>query len=287
MSGIKDYFSLVKIQHTVFALPFALIGFFLAYKMNGEAFSWRTLLLVLVCVFFARNAAMGFNRYLDREFDKENPRTALREIPRRIITPGSALWFVLANAVLFMAATAFLNRLCLILSPVALFVVLGYSFTKRFTSFAHLVLGTGLALAPIGAYLAVTGRFDLLPLLYSFAVLFWVAGFDIIYALQDYEFDMEHKLRSIPVLVGKKNALILSAIFHVVALGLIYSAGFMGHAGWIHWTGVAVFTALVVYQHLIVRPHDISRVNMAFFTLNGIASVIFAGFVIADLFISR
>jgi 4-hydroxybenzoate polyprenyltransferase len=286
MSGIKDYFSLVKIHHTIFSLPFAMIGFFLAYKENGESVSLRILLLVILCVLFARNAAMGFNRYIDREFDRLNPRTSLREIPRNIISPKSASLFVVLNVVLFIVATGFLNPTCLILSPVALAVVLGYSFTKRFTALAHLFLGMGLALAPIGAYLAVTGHFALLPLLYSFAVLFWVAGFDIIYALQDYEFDVEQKLRSVPVVVGKKNALILSALFHVIALGLIYAAALLGGAGWIHWTGTLIFTGLVVYQHLLVKPDDISRVNLAFFTLNGIASVIFACFVIADLFIS-
>ncbi len=285
MSGIKDYFSLVKIHHTIFSLPFAMIGFFLAFHENGETVSLRILLLVILCVLFARNAAMGFNRYVDREFDMKNPRTALREIPRRIISPKSALWFVILNAGLFMLTTWFLNRLCFFLSPVALLVVLGYSFTKRFTSFAHLFLGMGLALAPIGAYLAVTAHFAAVPLLYSFAVLFWVAGFDIIYAMQDYDFDIEHRLKSIPVLVGKRQALILSILFHVVALGLIYLAGYLGDFGWIHWTGAAIFTGLVVYQHLLVKPDDISKVNLAFFTLNGIASVIFACFVIADLYL--
>jgi 4-hydroxybenzoate polyprenyltransferase len=286
MSGIKDYFSLVKIHHTIFSLPFAMIGFFLAFTEEGGSVSWRILLLVVLCVLFARNAAMGFNRYVDREFDMKNPRTALREIPRKIISPRSALWFVILNCALFILTTWFLNPLCLYLSPVALMVVLGYSFTKRFTALAHLFLGMGLALAPIGAYLAVTAHFAVLPLLYSFAVLFWVAGFDIIYALQDYEFDLEHSLRSVPVMMGKRNALLLSVLFHVVALGLIYIAGYIGAFGWIHWTGAVLFTGLVVYQHLLVKPDDISKVNLAFFTLNGIASVIFACFVIADLFLS-
>lgn len=285
MSGIKDYFSLVKIHHTIFSLPFAMIGFFLAFKENGDTVPLRSLLLVLLCVLFARNAAMGFNRYIDRDFDRRNPRTALREIPRDIISAKSAMWFVVLNVVLFVAATAFLNNLCLILSPVALLVILGYSFTKRFTGLAHLFLGASLALAPIGAYLAVTARFDLLPLLYSFAVLFWVAGFDIIYALQDYDFDVEQKLKSVPVLVGKRWALVLSAGCHLLALGLLYAAGFVGGFGWIHWAGAIIFTGLVVYQHLLVKPNDISKVNFAFFTLNGIASVIFACFVIADLYL--
>lgn len=285
MSRIKDYFSLVKIHHTIFSLPFAMIGFFMGFRATDEAISWRILVLVILCVFFARNSAMGFNRYVDRKIDKANPRTSRREIPNRIISPGSALAFVIVNAALFILTTAFLNNLCLILSPVALLVVIGYSFTKRFTALSHFFLGAGLALAPIGAYLAVTGHFSVLPLLYSFAVLFWTAGFDIIYALQDYEFDTEHHLRSVPVMAGKRNALILSALIHVIALGLIYAAAIIGGFGWLHWTGAAIFTGLIIYQHLLVKPNDLSNLNLAFFTMNGIASVIFACFVIADLYL--
>jgi len=283
MSGIKDYFSLVKIHHTIFSLPFAIIGFFLAFSENGETVSLRILLLVILCVLFARNAAMGFNRYVDREFDKKNPRTAIREIPRNIISPKSALLFVVVNCIAFIVTTAFLNTLCLFLSPVALFVVLGYSFTKRFSNLPHVFLGMGLGLAPIGAYLAVTAHFAVLPLLYSFAVLFWVAGFDIIYALQDYDFDVTNNLRSLPVWLGKKNALILSALFHIAATSLIVAAGLIGPFNYLYWTGTGIFILLIIYQHLLVRPNDLSRVNLAFFTLNGIASVIFACFVVADL----
>lgn len=283
---IADYFSLVKINHTIFSLPFALIGFFLAVKVNEENLSFRLLILVLLCVLFARNAAMGFNRYVDREFDKNNPRTALREIPSAIIKPESALIFVIMNAVMFMISAYFLNFLCFILSPVALLVVLGYSLTKRFTFLSHIFLGFGLALAPIGAYLAVTARFDMLPLVYSFIVVFWVAGFDILYSLQDIEFDKSANLKSLPVLLGKRNALILSAVFHAVAIGLVLIGGILGNFGYLYWTGGAIFTILLCYEHLIVRPTDISKVNLAFATMNGMASVIFACFVIADLFLN-
>ena len=282
---IADYFSLVKINHTIFSLPFALIGFFLAVKVNGENLSFRLLILVLLCVLFARNAAMGFNRYVDREFDKNNPRTALREIPSAIILPKSALIFVIINAVMFMISAFFLNFLCFILSPVALLVVLGYSLTKRFTFLSHIFLGLGLALAPIGAYLAVTARFDMLPLVYSFIVVFWVAGFDILYSLQDLEFDKSANLKSLPVLLGKRNALILSAVFHAVAIGLVLFGGILGNFGYLYWTGGAIFTILLCYEHIIVKPTDISKVNLAFATMNGMASVIFACFVIADLFL--
>jgi len=284
-SKIADYFSLVKINHTIFSLPFAMIGFFLAVKTHGENLNFRLLLLVLLCVFFARNAAMGFNRYVDREFDKKNPRTALREIPRAIIHPKSALVFVTINAMLFMLMSYFLNILCFLLSPVALLVVLGYSLTKRFTYLSHLFLGLGLALAPIGAYLAVTGRFDLLPLIYSFVVIFWVAGFDILYALQDISFDKSENLKSLPVILGKRNALILSAIFHAATIFLVIFGGITGHFHFLYWTGTAIFTLLLCYEHLIVKPDDISRVDLAFATLNGMASVVFACFVIADLYL--
>ncbi|MEI7662083.1 MAG: UbiA-like polyprenyltransferase [Bacteroidota bacterium] len=286
-SGIANYFSLVKINHTIFSLPFAMIGFSLAIKAHGENLNLRLLFVVLLCVFFARNAAMGFNRYVDREFDKKNPRTALREIPSAIIQPRSALVFVIINALLFILFSSFLNPLCLVLSPAALLVVLGYSLTKRFTYLSHLFLGLGLALAPIGAYLAVTARFDLLPLIYSFVVIFWVAGFDILYALQDISFDKSENLKSLPVILGQRNALVLSAIFHLVAVGLVTLGGLTGHFGLLYWVGAAIFSMLLCYEHLIVKPNDISRVDLAFATLNGMASVIFACFVIADLFLRQ
>jgi len=285
MSTIKDYFSLVKISHTIFSIPFAMIGFFLAIRENVGNIDFIILFLVILCVFFARNAAMGFNRYIDREFDQKNPRTALREIPRAIISPRSALLFVILNSVLFIITTAFINPLCLILSPVALMVVLGYSFTKRFTYLSHVFLGLGLALAPIGAYLAVTGEFALLPLLFSFCVLFWVAGFDIIYALQDIEFDRNENLKSIPVTMGARNSLILSAFFHLIALFMLIAAGIIGPFDLLYWIGLVIFTVLITYQHLIVKPSDFSRVNLAFATLNGVASIVFAVFVITDLYI--
>ena len=285
MAGIRNYFSLVKISHTVFSLPFALIGFFLAAGEHTGDISFRVLTLVILCVLFVRNAAMGFNRYADREFDRANPRTALREIPRTIISPRSALWFVVLNSALFIATTAFLNTLCLILSPVALLVVLGYSFTKRFTALSHLFLGCGLALAPIGAYLAVTAHFAFLPLLFSFCVLFWVAGFDLLYALQDMDFDRSRNLKSIPASIGAKGSLILSTGFHLIALLLLVLAGIVRPFGILYWAGLAIFTLLIIYQHLIVKPSDFSRVNLAFATLNGVASIVFGGFVIADLYI--
>jgi 4-hydroxybenzoate polyprenyltransferase len=311
MTVIKNYLSLIKFSHTVFALPFALIGFFLGADSGAVSWlhnpnnitGWGTrisepaffdlnkgmlqdrFIAVILCMVFARSAAMAFNRYLDRSFDAQNPRTAIREIPAGVIKANSALLFTIAMSVLFVFTTFFINRLCFALSPVALLVVLGYSFTKRFTPLCHLVLGLGLSLAPIGAYLALTGKFDLLPVLFSFTVLFWVSGFDIIYALQDEEFDKKYQLKSIPAWLGKVRALRVSEALHVLSACSLLAAGWLGAFGIWYWVGVVFFIALLVYQHLLVKPHDLSKVNMAFFTTNGIASVLFAVFVIADILV--
>jgi len=312
MTKVKNYLSLIKFSHTIFALPFASIGFFLAINSGkiehghwnlNESIGWvpqpfnadflqhygyailAKFILVLLCMIFARSAAMAFNRFLDRNFDAKNPRTAIREIPAGIISSNSALRFTILMSVLFITTTYFINPICFYLSPVALFVVLGYSFTKRFTPLCHLVLGVGLALAPIGAYLAVTGKFALLPILFSFTVLFWVSGFDIIYALQDEEFDKKYELKSIPAWLGKAKALHVSEVLHVFAALCVIAAGVYGGFGWLYWMGVAVFAGMLIYQHSIVKPDDLRKVNIAFMTANGIASVVFAAFVIADILI--
>ena len=263
-------------------MPFALIGFFLASQQYN--FEWITLLYVVLCMVFARSAAMAFNRYIDRDIDIINDRTTqIREIPNRTITAKNALLFVVINAMLFVLTTYFINSLCFALSPIALLTILGYSYTKRFTVLCHLVLGLGLSLAPIGAYLAVSGIFDIIPILFSFVVLFWVSGFDIIYSLQDEEFDKEQKLHSIPVLLGKKNALNLSKVLHFLTFSSLSIAGLLGNFGLYYWIGFLIFSALLIYQHTLVKKDDLSKVNLAFFTTNGIASVIFGIFVILDL----
>ena len=328
MSKVKSYLSLIKFSHTIFAMPFAMIGFFLGLtKVMGfgseysgigqwnlnKTIGWgvekvpysddslmhhliagvnplfvigKYFVLVILCMVFARSAAMAFNRYLDRSFDAKNPRTAIREIPAGIIKAKSALLFTIVNCLLFIVCTFFINRLCFYLSPVALLVVLGYSYTKRFTPLCHLVLGLGLSLAPIGAYLAVTGQFSLLPILFSLAVIFWVSGFDIIYALQDEEFDKSQKLYSIPSWLGKAKALRVSELLHLLSAACVVIAGLYGEFGWLYWAGVIVFAGMLIYQHSIVKPTDLRKVNLAFMTANGIASVVFAIFVIADLFIN-
>lgn len=326
MNTVKNYLSLIKFSHTIFAMPFALIGFFVGllhadyatsvvpgwhtivfppmWNETGLDFSEDSLLgkmfkgynpkaaialyfgLVILCMVFARSAAMAFNRYLDRNIDAKNPRTAVREIPKGIIPANNALVFTIISCALFIATTFFINRICFYLSPVALLIVLGYSYTKRFTPLCHLVLGLGLSLAPIGAYLAVTGVFALLPILFSIAVICWVSGFDIIYALQDEEFDKSQQLYSIPAWLGKAKALRVSELLHLLSAAAVVFAGYHGHFGWLYWIGVAVFIGMLVYQHSIVKPNDLRKVNIAFMTANGIASVVFAIFVIADLFVN-
>jgi 4-hydroxybenzoate polyprenyltransferase len=315
MSTVKNYLSLVKFSHTIFAMPFAMIGFFLGVRYFNDVTGYYThgfasispaseaekilrylphsddevikrFLLVVGCMIFARSAAMAFNRWLDVKFDALNPRTAIREIPKGIISKNSALRFVIFNCIAFVVCTWFINPLCFGLSFVALAVVLGYSYTKRFTPLCHLVLGLGLSLAPIGAYLAVTGHFALLPLLFSFTVIFWVSGFDIIYALQDEEFDKTQKLYSMPSWLGKAKALRVSEALHVLSTACVIVAGIYGQFGWWYWIGVAIFMGMLIYQHRVVKPNDLSRVNLAFMTANGVASVVFALFVITDLFFS-
>jgi 4-hydroxybenzoate polyprenyltransferase len=234
---------------------------------------------------FARNAAMGFNRYLDRHFDKLNPRTALREIPAGILKAKSVLLFVAVNSLLFITTTWFINPLCFYLSPVALFIILFYSYTKRFTYLCHFVLSLGLAIAPVGAYLAVTGAFDWPPVLLGLAVFFWVSGFDIIYSLQDEDFDNELNLKSIPAFIGRNRALLISKIIHFLAATFVVAVALAITGNWLHWLGVTIFTGLLIYQHTLVKSGDLSKVNIAFFTTNGIASIIYGLLVITAFYI--
>lgn len=280
---LKQYLSLIKFSHTVFALPFALIGFTLAVVYEQQPFEWHLFIKMLLCMVFARSAAMSFNRWLDRKYDALNPRTAQREIPAGIIKPENALWFTIINSVLFIVTTLFINITVFYLSVVALFVILFYSYTKRFTALCHIVLGIGLALAPLGAFLAVTGYFTWLPVLFSFSVLTWVAGFDIIYALQDEQFDRSQELHSIPAAFGIKRALWVSNILHLLSASFIIAAGVLGGFGWLYWIGSGIYIGLLVYQHTLVKPDDLSKVNMAFANTNGAASIVFATFTILSL----
>ena len=299
MKKINKYLSLIKFSHTIFAMPFALVGFFmgvffLSQKEETGQKGWEVVadyfsshlfifLFVILCMVFARSAAMAFNRYLDREFDAKNPRTAIREIPRGLISPASALRFTILNALLFMGSAYMINATCFMLSPIALLVILGYSYTKRFTALCHIVLGIGLSLAPTGAFIAVTETIDTSIVFLSLAVIGWVSGFDIIYSLQDETFDSEEGLSSIPAKLGRKNALLVSRLLHASTILLIFSSGYLFGLDWIFAIGSALFSGLLVYQQSIVKADDLSRVNIAFMTANGIASIVFALFTITDL----
>ena len=283
--NIAKYFSLIKFSHTIFALPFAAIGFSLAVWYANYPFEWRLLLCVLLCMVFCRSAAMAFNRLVDYKFDKKNERTENREIPAGVISPRAALIFVILMSLLFIATTWFINRLCFFLSPIALAVVLFYSYTKRFTSLCHFFLGIGQALVPIGAYIAVSAEFAIIPIIFSFIVLGWMAGFDIIYALQDEEFDRRESLHSIPERLGRKNALRASIGIHVVTATLVVIVGFIAGFSWLYWIGSVLFIGCLIFQHTIVSPNDISKVNLAFSTTNGFASIVYATLTIASLFV--
>jgi 4-hydroxybenzoate polyprenyltransferase len=287
---MKKYLSLIKFSHTIFAMPFACVGFGLGVTDQWGSFQdvdlsgwiWKGL-GVIACMVFARSAAMAFNRYLDRNIDAMNPRTSMREIPAGLISPKRALAFTLINSILFVAAAGLINPLCFLLSPVALLVVLGYSYTKRFTALCHLILGIGLSLSVIGAYLAVTGSFSLLPLIFSFVVLTWVSGFDILYAMQDESFDRAQSLHSVPAWIGGRRALLISSALHFLTIAALFLAGIWGDLGLWYWTGVLIFTGLLIYQHALVSADDLSRIDLAFMTTNGIGSVVFALFFLAEL----
>lgn len=281
---------LVKFSHTVFAMPFAMTGFVCALKFGvaemPDTGEWLLLLLqVAACMVFARNVAMGFNRWADRDIDAANPRTAGREIPAGVITPARALVFVAVNAVLFVAVAASINKLTAVLSPVALAVIMFYSWCKRFTSLAHLVLGLSLGIAPAGAYIAVAGELSAIPCTLSLLVMTWCAGFDIIYALQDAEFDRRNGLHSIPSRFSVRTSLGISIALHTVSFAALMLFASMMPQGWPLWCGCTVFTALLVLQHVLVTPSRQRNIGIAFGTLNGIASLLFALFVIADLII--
>jgi 4-hydroxybenzoate polyprenyltransferase len=285
----KSYLSLIKFSHTLFALPFAIIGGILGYQSNPNLANKEKFIIglsALGCMIFGRSAAMAFNRYIDRRIDKANPRTATREIPSGIISERNAVIFIISCILLFIVCAGLINTTCLLLSPVALLVILGYSLTKRFTFLCHFILGLGLSLAPIGAYLAFNPVFSFIPVAYGFGVLCWVAGFDIIYALQDESFDKSQSLHSVPVKLGTRNSLILSILVHALVPLSFYFASTLQTAlvqnGILFWIGYTIFVGLLIYQHIIVKPKDLSKVNLAFFTLNGIASVLFAVFFIAN-----
>ncbi|MEA5006365.1 4-hydroxybenzoate octaprenyltransferase [bioreactor metagenome] len=287
MSAYK-YLKLVKFSHTVFALPFAFIGFFMANETVAEAsnvYSWRLLILVVLAMVFARNSAMGFNRYVDRFIDAKNPRTAGREIPAKVISPKSVLFFVVINVLLFITTTAFINNLAFMLSVPALMVIMGYSYVKRFSALCHYVLGLSLAIAPMGAYISITGKFDIAPLILSIIVFLWSSGFDILYSLDDESFDKKEKLHSVPAKYGRTRAMEISSAGHVLIVPLLCFLYLFGDMGALYIAGSVIFVSLLAYQHFIIKPDDISRLNAAFFTSNGVASILFAIFTVWDILV--
>jgi 4-hydroxybenzoate polyprenyltransferase len=263
---------MIKFEHTLFALPFAFLGMLLA----AEGWpSWRTVLWIVVAMVGARSAAMGWNRLIDRKIDAANPRTATRALPAGLLTPQAVALFIAASAALLVLAAWQLNRLAFYLSPIALGILFLYSYTKRFTWLSHVVLGLSLSGAPLGAWIAVRGDIQPTPLLLAGAVLLWTAGFDILYALQDLDFDRQAGLYSIPARFGVTGSLWLSGLFHAAMLGIlaalpsVYPPG-LGAGYWVGWAGCLV---LVAYQHWVVRPDDLSRLNAAFFQANGALAV--------------
>jgi 4-hydroxybenzoate polyprenyltransferase len=282
-AALARYANLVKLPHTLFALPFALVGVVLASYVKDV--TPGTILWVAVAFTSARFAAMGFNRIVDRRLDALNPRTAMREIPSGTIGVRDAGIAVALSSGVFLASAWQLNPLCFALAPLALAWVLGYSYTKRLTRWSHLVLGLGLGIAPVGGYLAVTGIWSepwwMLPLLAA-AVTTWVAGFDILYALQDVAFDRQTGLCSIPAAVGERRALTVSRSLHAGTALALSAVGSAVGAGWLYWVGVAVVAGLLLFEHSLVRADDLSKLDAAFFTMNGIISIAFFGFVLAE-----
>ena len=285
ITKIGDYLSLVKFSHTIFAMPFALMAFVFALKTTDAQFSWVLLLQIVGCMVFARNVAMGFNRWADHKIDGDNPRTATREIPAGKISPKSALIFVIVNAILFIATSLSINLLTAVLSPVALAVIMFYSYCKRFTAMAHLVLGLSLGIAPAAAYIAATGTISTAPCLISLLVLTWCGGFDIIYALQDLEFDRQRGLHSIPVRFGVRGALYISIALHAVSIAALILFALYCPQGWLLWTGVALFSLCIILEHILVTPTKQRSIGIAFGTLNGIASLTLATFTILQLIV--
>ncbi len=283
MSRVKLLLDLVKFEHTIFALPFALISAMLAARHLHSPISWVKLSWILLAMVGARSAAMAFNRIVDADIDAQNPRTSGRHIPAGLVTRLQAGAFLAGAVFLFELAARALNPLCFALSPLALLAILGYSFTKRFTWLCHLALGAAIGIAPIGAWIAITGRLDVAPLLLGLAVTLWIGGFDIIYATQDFEFDRGSAVFSLPKRVGIAEALAVSRIMHLLLVGALILTGLREGLHELYFAGVFIAALLIAWEQSLVRPTDLRRVNVAFFTLNGWVSVSLFIFVLLDL----
>jgi 4-hydroxybenzoate polyprenyltransferase len=280
---------MIKFEHSIFALPFALTGALLAFRQNGFDTSgiWRQVLWIVVAMVAARSAAMAFNRVIDAGIDARNPRTRMRHLPAGLLSPGFAWGFVVVTSLLLFFAAFELNPMCLRLAPLALAIVFFYSYTKRFTTFSHLVLGLSLGIAPAAAWIAVRGSLDPRILLLTAAVMFWTAGFDVIYSCQDYDFDREEGLWSLPRAFGVGRALAMARGLHLLMVGCLLMLVPAFDLGALALAGVAAIVALLIYEHSLVKPTDLSRVNAAFFTMNGYVSVLFFLFWAADIFLLK
>lgn len=280
LRNLKITLKMIKWEHSIFALPFALCGAMLA---AGGLPAWRQLGWIVVAMVSARSAAMAFNRLADASIDATNPRTATRALPVGELTPSFVSTFVLVACGIFVLAASQLNRMTLLLSPVALAVILLYSYTKRFTRWSHLFLGFALGIAPAAAWIAVRGSLDPRILLLTVAVTFWVGGFDVIYACQDHDYDRSHNLHSVPRHLGIRTALVVARLFHIMMLGLLVALIVTFGLGKLAIAGVVAVAALLAYEHTLVRHDDLSKLNAAFFTMNGVISVVFFLFVASDL----
>ncbi len=283
-SALRVYLEMIKIEHSVFALPFAMVG--MLYAANGFP-GWRIFLLIITAMVSARSSAMAFNRIVDRHLDAKNPRTANRAIPAGILRLDHTFLFLLISVIVFFVSAGMLNTLTLMLSPVALFVITIYSYTKRWTWLCHMILGFSLGIAPVGAWIGVTGTFDLIPLWWTGAVMFWTAGFDILYSLQDVDFDRANNLKSIPVRFGISNAILISRLFHLISLFCLVAAGVVVSAGVAYFIGCFVVACLLVYEQSLVKPYDLSKLDMAFFTMNGFVSIGLLCFVLLDIILNQ
>ncbi len=285
LRGLRHSLDMIKFEHSVFALPFALTGAALAFRESGAsaAQNWRIILWIVIAMVSARSAAMAFNRVIDAAIDGRNPRTKMRHLPAGLLSVRFAWAFIAVSVLLFFLAAWQLNPICLYLAPLALAIVFFYSFTKRFTSLSHLVLGLSLGIAPAAAWIAVRGRLDWQILLLSAAVMFWTAGFDVIYSCQDFQFDISEGLFSLPARVGLAGALATARLLHLAMICALVSLVWVLHLGVLSAIGITAVAALLVYEHSLVRPDDFSRVNAAFFTMNGWVSVVFFVFWSADM----
>ena len=279
---ISEFFEMIKFEHTIFALPFAFVSLLLATRghLSKSLIFW-----VVTAMVGARTGAMGFNRIIDAEFDRQNPRTANRAIPAGRISRRFALLISVIAFALFVLSAAMLNRVCLMASPLAILILIGYSYTKRYTPYSHLILGFAISGAPLGAWLAATGTLSWTALILSVAVLCWIAGFDILYSLQDVDFDRQAGLHSIPEAVGIPSALWVSRFLHLLCLLFLAVLTKFTDAGLFYKVGVSIVAILLIYEHTLISPGDLSHINTAFFTMNGLISMIFLAFVAADIYI--